>query len=100
MKFYYEYDYGSTTDLVLRTVADWEGKTGRSAVTPLARNLPPEIFCDICGSPKRATRVCTECQWNGEGWLCGECAAKHECGEEMLLPVVNSPRTGVCGYTG
>jgi hypothetical protein len=25
---------------------------------------------------------------------------EHECGEEALLPVVNSPRMGMCGYTG
>jgi len=24
----------------------------------------------------------------------------HERGEKMLLPVVNSPRVGMCGYTG
>lgn len=24
----------------------------------------------------------------------------HECGEDMLLPVVNSPRVGMCDYTG
>jgi len=34
------------------------------------------------------------------GWLCDECAPKHKCGEDMLLPVVNSPRVGKCGYTG
>ncbi len=34
------------------------------------------------------------------GWLCDSCAEDHKCGEDMLLPVVNSPRTGVCGYTG
>ena len=27
-------------------------------------------------------------------------AVGHECGQEMLLPVVNSPRVGVCGYVG
>ena len=37
---------------------------------------------------------------NEEGWLCQSCADEHECGEDMLLPVVNSPRTGVCGYAG
>ena len=36
----------------------------------------------------------------GEGWVCDECAPKHKCGEDMLLPVVNSPRVGMCGYTG
>jgi len=45
-------------------------------------------------------QICTECQWDGSGWLCEACAKKHECGEEMMLPVVNSPRTGVCGYSG
>jgi hypothetical protein len=24
----------------------------------------------------------------------------HKCGEDMMLPVVNSPRVGMCGYTG
>jgi hypothetical protein len=61
-------------------------------------NEPPSIPCMSCG--KIAAQVCTECLWSGEGWLCDECAAEHECGEEMLLPVVNSPRVGVCGYTG
>ena len=35
-----------------------------------------------------------------EGLFCDECAGGHECGEETILPVVNSPRVGVCGYTG
>jgi hypothetical protein len=100
MKFFHEYDYGSTTELALRVAGDWEGKTSKSAVAPLARNLPPAIYCGVCGSPTLATQICAECQWNGEGWLCGECAAEHECGQDMQLPVVNSPRTGVCGYTG
>lgn len=38
--------------------------------------------------------------WDGEGWLCESCAKNHECDEDMFLPVLNSPRTGVCGYTG
>jgi hypothetical protein len=28
------------------------------------------------------------------------CARSHEYGEEMLLPLVNLPRAGVCGYPG
>ena len=31
--------------------------------------------------------------------LRGTCR-NHDCGEEAILPVVNSPRMGVCGYTG
>ena len=63
----------------------------------LARNNMPDFRCK-CGKP--ATDVCTECLWEGNGFLCEKCAKSHECGEDMLLPVVNSPRMGMCGYTG
>lgn len=98
MKFHYEYDFGSTTELALRVVSEREGEMKGRSVELLARNEPPAITCSSCG--KRATSVCAECIWSDGGWLCDECAAKHECGEEMLLPVVNSPRVGVCAYTG
>lgn len=65
----------------------------------IARNAQPIIPCDEC-SAKPAVEICTACVWNDEGWLCEECAKNHECDEDMFLPVVNSPRTGVCGYTG
>ena len=32
--------------------------------------------------------------------LCDEHAETHDCGGEYFLPVVKSPRVGVCGYTG
>ena len=50
----------------------------------------------LCGKP--ATSVCTVCVYEEGGWLCAECAKAHECGEEMLFPVVNSPRVGMCAY--
>jgi len=96
IQFYHEYDFGTTTDLMLKVVSKGEGK-GKS-IQVLARNEPPPITCMSCG--KNATQVCTECLWSDEGWLCDECADEHECGEDMLLPVVNSPRVGMCGYTG
>lgn len=65
----------------------------------LARNEAPEIFCEECGKFP-AVQICMDCRWEGPGWLCQTCAEDHECGEEMMLPVVNSPRSGVCGYTG
>jgi len=33
-------------------------------------------------------------------YFCNECAKEHEYGEDMSLPVVNSPRCGVCRYKG
>ena len=98
MKFNYEYDFGSTTHLSMKVVSQEQKQIKDEFITVLARNEPPSITCMSCG--KMAAQVCTECLWSGEGWLCDECAAEHKCGEEMLLPVVNSPRVGVCGYTG
>lgn len=98
MKFYHEYDFGSTTVVALKVVSEGEGEVGKELVRLLARNDPPSITCGSCG--ETATKVCTQCIYEGEGWLCDRCARKHRCGEEMLLPVVNSPRVGVCGYAG
>jgi hypothetical protein len=98
MSFEHEYDFGSTTHLALKVVSADQSAIKARAVRVLARNEPPLIPCASCG--KAATRICTECAWSGKGWLCDECASGHECGEEMFLPVVNSPRVGVCGYTG
>jgi len=99
MKFFYEYDYGSTTELALKVVALHEQGTPKGTVQLLARNEAPQISCNECGA-QPATQICTECAWNGEGWLCEACVAEHECDDEMCLPVVNSPRVGVCAYTG
>ena len=54
--------------------------------------------CEKCGQP--AVWVCSSCIYDNGGWLCDAHTRKHKCGEEMLLPVVNSPRVGMCGYTG
>jgi len=103
LKFEHEYDYGSTTHLKLKVISEQGSGTRDTKIQLLARNEPPEIKCYSCG--KIATCVCTQCIYDGKGWLCDECADKHNCQkiefpEEMLLPIVNSPRVGVCGYTG
>lgn len=97
-KFNYEYDFGTTTELALKVVAEREGDARGKGIQILARNDPPPIMCSECGQP--ATQVCSDCIWSGGGWVCDECVPAHPCGEEMLLPVVNSPRVGMCGYTG
>jgi hypothetical protein len=97
--FSYEYDYGSTTELNLKVLGIRERGTHRGAVELLARNDAPLVPCDRCSS-QLATMVCTECECKGRGWLCESCADEHECGTEMCLPVVNSPRVGVCAYSG
>jgi hypothetical protein len=96
--FAYEYDFGTTTELRLRVVSERDGERPKEAVQLLARNTPPVIPCEVCG--KEATQVCTQCIYEGQGWLCDACVPEHACGDDMLLPVVNSPRVGMCGYAG
>ena len=99
-QFSYEYDYGSTTDLVLRVVDSFEAARTRGGVRILARNLPPEFRCAGCEQP--ATQLANG--GNGldpEDCYCDDCAKELDAEEqEMLMPIVNSPRVGVCGYCG
>jgi hypothetical protein len=97
-EFYYEYDFGSPTYLELKLVNEREIEDSDRSIEIIARNEPPVVNCDSCG--KIATYICRQCSNSGKGWVCNDCAPGHECGEEVLLPVVNSPRVGVCGYMG
>jgi hypothetical protein len=98
LRFLHEYDFGTTTKLTLKVVAEPEGETGTDSIEILARNNPPLVTCDSC--EEMATQVCTQCVDEGKGWLCDACAKEHECGDDQILPLVNSPRCGICGYTG
>ena len=95
VKFDYEYDFGSTTELSLRVLDEYSCSVSKPKTRMLARNEPPDIRCAECGKP--ATQVCVGCEGVS---LCDACVHEHECDEEMLLPLVNSPRAGVCGYCG
>jgi len=96
--FHHEYDFGSTTVLGAKVVSEFKANIKGTPITIVARNDAPEIKCGECG--KTATQVCSQCIYDGAGWLCDDCSEDHECGEDMLLPVVNSPRVGVCAYCG
>jgi hypothetical protein len=98
LTFFHEYDFGTPTELRLKVLAE-EGREAKGPpIQVLARNTPPLIPCGGCGKP--ATRVCSQCVYDEQGWLCDTCAERHACGEDMFLPVVNSPRAGMCGYSG
>ena len=105
LKFYHEYDFGSTTELTLRVVGEREGVEAEDedgdplAVLVMARNEPPVIVCNVCGQP--ATKIAPGYFYAADAAYCDACAKKNdEYEDEEMLPVVNSPRTGVCGYTG
>lgn len=93
----YEYDFGDTTQLKITVVGHSRRPKQRSAVRLLGRNEPYRFICSQCG--KAAEWICCECLWEGEDpFLCEDCSEEHE--HDSLLPVVNSPRMGVCGYCG
>lgn len=99
LTFRHEYDMGSTTELTLKVVGERTGVKRASGIELLARNAAPVVACTECKHAE-AAYVCSDCQYDESGWLCESCAENHECGEDMLLPVVNSPRVGVCDYSG
>ena len=96
---YHQYDFGTTTELTVTCIDLYEGSSGSNKIKLLSQNAIPIVTCNECNK-KSAVEICTQCVYNGKGFLCEDCAKDHECGEDMFLPFVNSPRTGVCGYTG
>ena len=97
--FQHHYDFGSTTVVDLSVVGELIVPVASQSIVLLAHNEAPEIPCSQC--PEPAVSLCPECDADGEScFLCETCSSRHRCGEEMLRAVVNSPRMGVCGYSG
>jgi hypothetical protein len=93
--FKYEYDFGTTTELRLKVVDTIVCMKPKEKIMVVGMNTMPETSCDECGRP--ALYHYNECE---EKLLCKSCAADEELDECYLLPITNSPRTGLCGYEG
>lgn len=96
------YDFGTSSETEIKYVATRRGKpTNKHPLALLARNVMPEAKCIECGAD--AEWLCMECLIEDQVWgvLCDEHMEEHphdEYGEPIRL--VNSPRLGLCGYTG
>ena len=96
------YDFGTSTVSLVRAVEVRTGRAlGRHPILLMARNEMPAAACAECGAP--GARLCLECMYKADTnpVLCEAHAASHpheEYGEPV--PLVNSPRSGECGYTG
>ena len=96
----YEYDFGSTTELKISFVGTITREYQKNAVRLLVRNKAQTYTCSVCGKP--ATQLCCNCFYQIDNpFFCKSCAEAHyDETEHYILPVVNSPRMGVCGYVG
>jgi len=99
----YEYDFGSSTELTITVMDAYPIKADKEIVL-LSRNEPLELMCTICGKVP-ATQICSVCMYDDDAMFCDKCAKKHakECedfADYASMPVVNSPRMGVCAYEG
>ena len=94
----HEYDFGDTTETLITVIGRTFRKPQKEAVRLLARNIPPVFRCAECGA--EAKWVCPERFYETDNpFYCEQCLSDEEM-EEMVLPVTNSPRMGVCGYEG
>ena len=99
-KFSYEYDFGSSTDLTLKVLSEREGVIqDEDNIGILAQNSEPVILCKVCGKPAKYV-VGGYFDVEENAFCSKKCVKKSGEDAEMLLPVVNSPRVGVCAYTG
>lgn len=103
LKLEYEYDFGTSTDLILTVMDEFPMKADEKIVL-LSRNEPLKILCHICGK-EPATAICAIHNWDEGNTFCSKCAKKHakECedfADYAALPIVNSPRMGLCAYDG
>ncbi len=94
----YVYDLGSSTDLEIQILAKVNACQPKK-IALLMQNEPPTHSCESC--KKTASIICSQC---GDT-TCRSCSKRHGCVESegddyMLMNLVNSPRTGVCGYEG
>jgi len=91
------YDFGTTTECLITIVSETRRKKQQEPVRLLARNVPSNDVCAVCGND--ASVICCECMWDeGNPCYCDVCAEGHE--HDITLPLTNSPRCGECGYDG
>lgn len=95
-KFSYIYDYGSSTYINLRVIAEREGivHNKKEPVQLLARNTAPTFPCRVCGKPATTVAMGYFTDSIADSVFCTKCANK-QIEEGRMLPIINSPRAGV-----
>lgn len=96
------YDFGTSSETLVRVMDAREGAPlTEHPLELMARNEMPEIPCMECD--RQASWLCVECMYeeDARGTLCDTHAEDHpHDAYGPPLPIVNSPRTGMCAYEG
>lgn len=96
------YDFGTSSETIIRVAGIREGKpTTSRSIALMARNVMTEHKCMEC--EKKAAWLCMECYIEEDAWktLCDNHAKTHAHNDYGgPMPLVNSPRLGLCGYDG
>lgn len=95
-KFSYIYDFGTSTYINLRVIAEREGiiQNKKEPVQLLAQNTAPTFPCTVCGKPGTTVAVDYSTDTIEESVYCTECAEKRT-QKGRTLSISNSPRAGV-----
>jgi len=95
------YDFGTSSETLVRVIGERSGQPLTSrAISLMARNEMPEEECVECKQP--ALWLCQECLYEDDVWrtYCDEHIETHDHDEYEPIQLVNSPRMGMCAYSG
>jgi hypothetical protein len=96
----HRYDFGTTSETGIKVLRGFPGTPlTKYPISLLARNQMPEETCQECD--QKAAWLCMECVYEigKDVFLCDDHLENHE-HEEGPIKLVNSPRQGMCGYSG
>ncbi|WYD81637.1 MAG: hypothetical protein V8K32_04470 [Candidatus Electrothrix gigas] len=95
------YDFGNSSETQIKVVSEREGKPmTEHPIYLMARNELPAVETCVCGEP--VAWLCFDCanEEDEVALLCNKHAKDKKYADYTLMPIVNSPRTGQCGYQG
>lgn len=90
-KFIYKYDMGSTTTIYCEILGKMEGIDRNNKINILKQNDKQYIICSNCNKKYSEYIIDNEA-------YCKKCVSKIDDETDIMLNIVNSPRTGICGY--
>lgn len=99
-KIEYQYDFGTSTELIIKVYNYRKGKIDKDEIIILSRNHNEPQLCTSC-KKNTAKWIDAYAESERDWMLCDKCRNKKYDEEKLYyLPLCNSPRTGVCAYEG